>query len=292
NSHFAVAALVEVQLDENAYVYVGGVNVENREHNRLGLHAEQNAIAAALTLFGEPCLFTNIWIMGAPDNVETNSDSPLANNFVMPCGHCRQILMSFLSADANVFSITLNGEISEPFQLDYLLPKAFSERDLGDLTNSYQAKQNTIDFSALLSDPSHKDQEKIFQYLNSIQSHIIHVDFKTSGTTACLIKLNSGYYIPGALIQDIAFLTTDAVFASIGLAITSFGKDIQIEAIYLLGNPSELTSSEIQLIYRLSNPDIFVHLFSKDGVCKVLKLSEYINNLNSVMVGTRALNVS
>lgn len=60
NSHFAVSAIIEVQLPNGNYAYVGGVNVENDEHNRLGNHAEQTAISTAQTLFGGNVKFSKV----------------------------------------------------------------------------------------------------------------------------------------------------------------------------------------------------------------------------------------
>lgn len=83
SSHYAVSAIIEIKLDDNTYAYVSGVNIENHEHNRLSMHAEQNALATAQTLLGGNIRFSKVWVMGAPNFIKSGSNHPLADNHAM-----------------------------------------------------------------------------------------------------------------------------------------------------------------------------------------------------------------
>lgn len=284
SSHFAVAAIVEIRLKNGSYAYVSGVNAENEEHNKLGLHGEQNAIAAAQTFFGGKVKFSEAWVMGAPDTIHKGSDHFLANNAVKPCGHCRQILLSMSTDKADVYSVSVNGKVFAPDTLAELLPKAFSERDLGTQaeteTEEQASKSNpSMLYSSnlqyfpteLLLQTTHLNDKVIQSYLRSIKPHIINEQHKTSPIDTCILKIKSGnsiHYVPGALIQDAAFQTTDTIFTAMGMAVTQFGKNFELEEVYLHSkslSPTQLSSAETEYLVRFTNKDIPIKAFKING---------------------------
>ena len=294
NSHFAVSAIVEILLDDLSFAYVGGVNIEHSEHNRLTMHAEQSAIVSAVSLFGNNFKLLNVWVMGAPDSIIKGSKAPLADNFVKPCGHCRQILLSFATEKTAVFSVAVNGAVEAPLRLVDLLPQAFSERDL--VIDEPVAKPEIKGSAHGLFAPPPRIQP--WRYLShheelndtniraigaAITPHVIDLSFKTSPIQACIIKVidsDAIHYFSGALVQDIAFLTTDAVFASIAAAITEFGgKKLNIQEINFYGEslePSQLSGVELEHISRFSSADIKIKFHKADESSRIYSLIECI----------------
>ena len=283
SSHFAVSAIVEVWLEQHQlFAYVSGVNVENHEHNRLSMHAEQNAMIAAKSLFGDKITCSTAWVMGAPDTIHKGSKDPSADNFVMPCGHCRQVLLSFSSPETEIYSVTVNGRVGPMNYLTALLPLAFSEQDLksvvpqttemvassaGFFPAQKVPKVQPLKQIAFEADLSRK---AITSMLKAILPSIISPDYQTSPIEACVIKITANnfvYYFQGALVQDCAFLTTDAIFSCIGQAITELGaekcviKEIHLHAASM--EPSQLSSAELGHIKRFAELDTLILFHSK-----------------------------
>lgn len=229
-----------------------------------------------------------------------------------PCGHCRQLLISCAANDAEIHPVTVNGKIGSPLKLNDLLPHAFSERDLeisGDKTKNQEtsARSNNspalfnipkIPITTMLTESSNLDSSEILKYLRCISPHIIDEKFKTSSIRTCIIKLdNPTCYIPGTLVQDIAFLTTDAIFTAMGHAITRFGADkLNIAEIYFYGDslqPSQLCGSEIQHLGRFVKRDIPVHFYATTGERKSYTFSECLQaKLSSSLLGLKSESVS
>ncbi|MCX7117405.1 MAG: hypothetical protein NTW94_05810 [Legionellales bacterium] len=296
SSHFAVSTILELRLVDGSFAYVSGVNVENTEHNRLGMHAEQNAIVAAQSLFGAKIKFSKAWLMGAPDNVEVGSESPLANNFITPCGHCRQILLSFSTPETALYSVTVNGAVAPAETLLGLLPKAFSERDLETTSEDMPSPAPATGRLGLFAEaptPSPSRFLKISTELTNVQirgacatikPHVIVEGFKTSQITACMIKVadeGSFLYFPGALVQDIAFLTTDPVFSSIGQAVTEFGGSrLKIQEVNLYGSslaPDQLSGSELHHLARFSTLETRFKFHTREETSPVYTLSDCLD---------------
>jgi len=284
-SHYAVTAMIEVPASRG-YAYVMGVNVENTQHHRLSTHGEQNAVTAALTLFGGDIRFSRAWIMTAPDHLEPGSTDPLANHSGPPCGHCRQLLISLARPDAEIFSVTLNGEISDPRRLSELLPDAFTEQDMmseKNTGNTSKIKMKFFDNIRFQPAPclfsNEQSENSLFRYLSSLTPHLIDRKLETSPIAACLLKIHgSNYYAPGVLIQDVAFLTSDAVFVALGHAITQIGaKELEIESIHLYSetlNVSALSGSELDALAPFVKNDIPVRFYTPQGETAVYHYSD------------------
>ena len=280
SSQFAVSALLELELNNGQFTYVGGVNVENAEHNRLSLHAEQNALSTAQTLFGGNVTITKIWTMGGPSDVRAGSSHPLADYPVMSCGHCRQLLLSVAAKEAKICAVTINGKISPVDLLQMLLPKAFSEQDLA-LEKAEAPALKKWQGWQLLKQQQTLSNADIFVYLSCLSPHLINPQFQTSALTSCLLKLKGKKgYIPGVLVQDVAFLTTDAIFSAVGLAITQYSaRELIIEALYLYSSSTArivLTGSELAFIRRFAKADLALHFYDASGTHKKYNLETYL----------------
>lgn len=279
SSHFAVAAVLEWQLPNDQLVYVGGVNVEHTEHNRLSMHAEQNALVTAMGLFGRQALLSKIWIMGAPEGIEPGSNHPLAEHFVLPCGHCRQILINFTAPNTTLFSVSVNGTITNPMHLEDLLPQAFSERDLYTEPALLTHTNSHAPCLSILQEQGDLSDEAIIEAQNHLFPHIIDPQFITTPIRTCIVKIRTAHgsaYYPGALMQDIAFLTTDAVFASLGFAISEQGHQaLKIDCVYLSGN-GELSGCELTQLMRFSTKNTVLKFYDNNQLCRVYQLPEYI----------------
>lgn len=275
-SHFAVSSVVETRCGDQ-YIYAGGVNVENDDHNKLGMHGEQNALVTLQSVMGGSAHFSKIWIMAAPESVVAGSNDPLADNFALSCGHCRQILLSFSQPDSVVYSVSCNGAVSGPYDLKEWLPGTFNEGDLN-IQKVQESETRQTEMIALYRDNfliknSSDPTQIIFDLFSQLlKPHIIDLKFVTSPIFAVMFKLTNGCYIPGVLVQDIAFLTTDAIFAALGHAITRFGATaVHIEEIHLYGkiNTDELsllTGSELGLLRKFGDRDTPVFSYAAEGL--------------------------
>ena len=266
-SNYHVATVAEIKLKDNLYFYTSGVNIENDEHNRLGMHSEQNALAAAVTLLGGDVKFTRAWVMAAPASASAK-DSQSAGK---ACGHCRQIMMSLAKENAEIYTVTLDGQFSTPDSFENnFLPDSFSERDLQLPTHETATYSSTPQSWKLINQVHDLTKDEITKYLQILTPHLISKHFQTSTITACIIKCNNNRYAAGVLMQDIAFLTTDAIFAAIGNAITQFGhKNLRFDEIHLASSvlyPSQLNLTEIEtLSRRYVNTDTVVHFYTPDN---------------------------
>lgn len=283
-SNYSVASIAEIKKSNDLYFYSSGVNVENDEHNRLTIHAEQNAIATAVTLLGSTTTFSNLWIMAAPVNATPNDTSNIAGK---SCGHCRQILVSLAERDAEIYTVTLDGRFGSPdsFERNFL-PDCFSENNLN--LSSEGLSKNSMDESSkiaawdIVQDAKKLNIDEIANYLKLLSPHIISDAFKTSSITACILKCNKGGYAAGALVQDIAFLTTDAIFSALGNAVTQFGQEnLRFDEIHLLSSslePNQLSLAEIEtLSFRYTHRNTQVYFHTQDGQYSCFTLLECMN---------------
>ena len=107
-SKFAVG--VALRLKNNKIF--SGTNVENCSYG-LTVCAERHAIAAARMGGANPGDVVSVYIV---------SDT---ENFLTPCGACRQVLAEFAAPGMAVTSFVLGTGASKSFLLEELLPEAF-----------------------------------------------------------------------------------------------------------------------------------------------------------------------
>lgn len=277
-SDYHVAAIAEVDWPEEGFFYTFGVNVEIAHHNRLGIHGEQNAIVSALTTFGSKTKFTKVWIMAAPANA--SSDAPPKPG--KSCGHCRQIMVSLAAPNAEIYAVALNGQFLAPDSFENgFLPDAFSEHDVPTEIIANQRSRMTKQKLAILERVNAIQpftENEIVMWLKSLTPHIISPNFQTSPITACILQCNYQGYAAGVLVQDVAFLTTDAVFAAIGNAITRFGNsDLEFTAIYLTSantSPAQFSATEIQVLNSYINDTTAVSIYTPNGESASYRFSE------------------
>ena len=115
--------------------------------------------------------------------------------------------------------------------------------------------------------------------------HVIAEGFLTSEIQVCTLKVmrdTTPHYLTGVLVQDIAFLTTDAVYAAIGQAITRFGgHDLHIDEIHLFGQNLDqmvLNGSELSHLSRFSSAETMVQFHTKEASSPLFTLRECIEH--------------
>ena len=274
-TNYKVGAVLEVQLSDNLYFYTYGLNVEDNSHNRLSLHSEQNALARMISLLGGDAKFSSLWVMAAPaDAVPDPTQQPSKS-----CGHCRQIMISLAQSMEEIYAVTLDGRFSSPpdnFEEGEFLPDAFSEKNVN--PDSLKLNSNAalvhihskLELWKTFAEPRNLTEDQLQKCLKKLSPHIIDADYQTSPITACIVKSNNGYYTPGVLVQDIAFLTTDTIFAAIGGAVTRFGaENLVFDEIHLASselNPEQLTSAEIEALTlgHYAHDQTKVHFYTAD----------------------------
>jgi hypothetical protein len=191
------------------------------------------------------------------------------------CGHCRQIMMSLAEAHAIIQTVTLSGEFlpADNFESGFL-PDAFSEREVfeqGRLSISNKISSLHVPYDLLKLPVKHDPHDGALQkILLALSPHIISKKFVTSPVTACILKCRDKGFAAGVLMQDIAFLSTDAIFAAIGNAITRFGHpNLHIDEMHLASlrlEPAVFSYAEIELLSRyVRNTSTTVYLYSRDG---------------------------
>lgn len=219
-SNFAVAVVLEV-VGKDKITYFAGVNVESAQYNRLSLHAEQTALNAMITCLGTTPRISRAFFLGAPFGEE----SSFSNVPVWPCGHCRQILLEFVDKNTLFQPITIAGQAVTPAKIDTLLPCHFSQDNLGGKLNQQTGmKSGAIRYFTedMTTQPN----------ISSLTPYILNPRYQTSTLNTAFVVCNDGVVIPGVLMQNAAFLTTDAIFAAVGNAVSRFGPKLKIQSIH------------------------------------------------------------
>ena len=111
-SHFNVAAALKLKNGE----VVTGVNVENASFGLTNC-AERSA------------LFTAYSKGYRKDDIQEMLITTKQDNFISPCGACRQVMRELMPEDAEIHLANNKGEIKTILNKD-LLPFAFTEDDL------------------------------------------------------------------------------------------------------------------------------------------------------------------
>lgn len=272
-SQYHVAAIAEIELSGNKYLYTGGVNDECDEDNNLSVHGEQSAVINALSLLGGDIKFSKIWIMAAPANATPEE----AESAAKPCGHCRQILLDLAKPEAKIYVVTLSGKISSPDTFENgFLPDPFGEKDLGIIASANNQRLNLLNiFKPKLKiwellQKYHLPIEVIDAYLQLMVPHIVSEKFKTSPVTAAIFECHDRGYAVGGLVQNVAFLPTSAIAAAIANAIVLYGgEDLLIEKIHLKSSkldPDQLTMTEMEMLRRFSGEETRLYFHAQSEI--------------------------
>lgn len=286
NSHFSVAAAGEYQLSEHEYALILGVNVEDAKLNRLSLHAEHSVLTNAQILLGERAKLNKLYVMGGIETALPGMSDGSADLACQMCGNCRQLILSSCLPDAVMYSITINGKISKAYSLKERLPDAFSEQDVRPVETkpncpevltqspSFDTHSAKYQYTNLLNRFTPLETDEILNYLCSLTPHIISKAYQTSKINSCIIKINhrgKPFYAAGTLVQDIAFLTADALFTALVCTVTEHGwHELVFDEIYLLVDKLTavpLNGAELDLIGRFNKGNnIPIHVFTQEAV--------------------------
>lgn len=111
-SHFQVGALV---LTKNDGIYLGA-NVENASYG-LSNCAERSALFSAYSQGVRKDDIIELVLIGK------------SQDYLYPCGACRQVISELMNTDAKITLFRLDGQYKE-LKVKDLLPYAFDEREL------------------------------------------------------------------------------------------------------------------------------------------------------------------
>lgn len=285
-SNYHVVSVAEFSLPSGEYFYTVGVNVEVPHSNKLGLHGEQSSVLSGVALLGSGAKFSRVWIMAAPENAQPETGAPSA----MPCGKCRQILCSLAEPGAEIWGVNLAGELAGPYLFeDGLLLHPFKESDLfGDETNVQQlatqlsqAINRSHPLYALLQTKADLSPQQVHQYLQNAQPHIFSQPMKTSQIDSCVLQCAQQGYALGVLVQDIAYLTTDAVLLAVGQAAALYGKQgLSFTAIHLHGDgltTGALPLMDFELLIQFAAPSTPVYFHSNEDmqICTLMDCANF-----------------
>lgn len=284
-SHFDVTSVLKIHIGEESY-YVGGVNVENVELT-VGSCAEEGALSAAVTAFGEHIDVVEAWVMGAPRNMEM---SDLA---CYPCGECRQRLAQYMAPDAAIHIVSLDGKLRDTKTRGELLPMAFSFRDLEE-RSEYSAQTHPKHSDAALrltrQPPAPLDNDQICQWMAELQS-----DVRVSGVDQKIIfRLDSGAYVAGVRLENAAYpSSTSAVQSAVALMHTRYGHskiaEMWVQVSYRQQQETEirntlvpLSGALLQVLYQfVAEDDMVVNILDGDGHIRKLTLKKLISDVRT-----------
>ena len=275
-SGFDVTAIFKVKAAGKTY-YTAGVNVENPELI-VGTCAEEGAIAAAVTAFGQQVDIVEGWVMGAPSGVETSTLE------VYPCGECRQRIAQYTAPNAPVHIVTLEGKIANTQTREQLLPHAFSFRDLehnaGDDTKM-TAPSGEVMSRLFRKPPSALPQADILAWLQNL-----HADVRVSHYgEAVVAQLANGAYVAGVKVENAAYpSSTTAMQAAMAIMCGQFGRQ-DVVALWGMGrgenngNAFYLPGGEdLQIARQFAQSDeVIIARFNAAGEVKESRLTELLS---------------
>lgn len=230
-SNFAVAVILEVHINDQ-YYYFAGVNVESKQCNRISLHAEQTALNTMVTCLGPRIKLSRAFFMGALIGTESTREP----EFCWPCGACRQILLEFATSQTLMQPVALNHQFATAKTLAELLPETFSAANLGH-QDKPQAQLNPIALEFFLSQQRNAD---IPRHLAKLNPHILDKKFQTTAYSRIIVECEDKTLIPGVLMQNAAFLTTEPIVAAVGNAVSRYGKSLSISKLHVLQPNADL----------------------------------------------------
>ncbi len=114
-SNFSVGSVLETTDDE----FYLGTNIENASYGAT-MCAERSAIFSAISQGVKPSNFKRIAIVSNMDE------------YIPPCGLCRQVMVEFLEDNAEVLMVNKNGDYVKT-TVGELVPHKFTQGDLGNV---------------------------------------------------------------------------------------------------------------------------------------------------------------
>ncbi len=232
-SGFAVSAVFRVRAGDAEDYYFAGVNVENMDH-RLSTHGEEGAISGIVTALGKNAEIVEGWVMGAPSTVKAGDKSSAANAFASCCGKCRQQIAGLAQEKAKIHYMSVNGAV-ETTTVGKFLPELFTFRQFipdfaKDLGKDKAPTSAAVQKKLLRKGPL--TEKQIESWLKSLQS----VDYATKTSQAMVVKLDNGYYVAGARVEEAAFVDINAAQAAVAVATAAFGaRKVEAAWVYTKG---------------------------------------------------------
>lgn len=267
-SHFDVCAVFKVKAG-NEYWYVAGVNVENADLI-VGTCAEEGALAAVATAFGQHAEVVEGWVMGAPGGVQGSAIA------CYPCGECRQRMAHYAAPDAPIHIVTLNGDIIHTLPFGELLPHAFSFRDL-----THLEKHGTVNHKHPLAvedrifrvSSMQLTTQQIAEWLLSLKADVQ----VTAVHKLAVVRTEKGAYAAGVALENAAYpSSTNAVQSALAVMHARFGRQKVVEAWYMVRRGSAILAEPLsgcmwQVLYTFATgKHIPVHTFMPDGKLKTM----------------------
>lgn len=250
-SNFSVTTVFRARAGSTDDFYFAGVNVENDDH-RLATHGEEGAISGIVTALGKQAEIVEVWVMGAPLGVKPGDGSPFADAVVSCCGKCRQQIAGLAAEDAKIHYVTLNGKTSTT-TIDAFLPEKFTFRNyISDFAGSPAGAAPADDEVAKkLSRKGPLSDAEIEAWLKSLES----VDYATKVTQSIVVKLDNGFYVAGAKVEDAAFIDISAAQAAMANAVTTFGART-VESVWVYtGDHGKLPLSSLQVLLEFAEDE-------------------------------------
>ncbi len=277
-SGFAVSAIFRARCGTDDDYYFAGVNVENMDH-RLSTHGEEGAISALVTALGKQAEIVEGWVMGAPRHIKPGDKDPSADAQVSCCGKCRQQIAGLASENTKIHYVTLNGEVTTT-TVGKFLPDLFSFRQfIPDLVRDQGKGVAPVadDVQKKLLRRGPLTDKEIQSWLKSLEP----VDYASKISQSVVLKLDNGFYVAGARVEEAAFIDISAVQAAIANAASAFGTfTVENAWVYTCGrdekklpagNFGTLPMSALQVLLEFSKGEMLPLHYLGDGGLAVLK---------------------
>lgn len=292
-SGYAVASVFKVQAHGATY-YVGGVNVENRDH-RLSTHGEEGALSAMVTALGPQARITEGWVMGAPASLRDAGNDSMGDIAGSCCGKCRQQIAAFAEDDVVIHGLSLNGTQRNDHTVNALLPDKFTERAFAHGEAAQESgRQAPAEAEVMGRAIRHcapdkaLSKEEIRDWLKGLEA----VDRFSKTSQVVVVRLENGDYVAGTQIEDAAFISINAVQSAMGLAVAAYGEP-RVKEVFCYGKGRDghelkpncvlpLPLSAVQTLGEFTdNPRITVRYMDEQGRFTDTKLEDAVKLMPS-----------
>jgi len=282
-SGFNVSAIFRARLGTRDDYYFAGVNVENIDH-RLGVHAEESALAAAVTSLGPQARLVEGWLMGAPADVTPSSNSLFTQQKATCCGICLQHLTGVALPDMPVHSVALNNTQETRLMRD-LLGAPFTDAQMDTIdqrqSNSPGMLLSDADVTARLTRTGKLEKADIFNWLQELPL----IDHASKVSHSAVLRLDNGAYVAGTKVEEAAYIDISPVQAAVAIARAHYGP-CKIEEVWSLATGRDgkqlqpdqympLPLSNLQVVAEnTDNPTLLMHYFTSSGAAQSATLTE------------------